>query len=254
MIDIFLVGATWDLFFLMSDFCCVPFASLSLFKTCHITVGRRVVASLRWATNINRPKFLSSMSFQSHGRCVVSAEQQHKMITRSTTSSSNSFLSAGSVACLAVLVVTLNHENDVHYTMNHCQVPCGIFDDPAMINELKQSCLTIRKAIVQSNSLHGQYVDTTPLNANQFIRWVMTKEDHADKIISTMSDYCLCQRVKRANFSTELEYLNALKLHHVVMQAAMKTKQSMDLVACEELELAIDDLAKMYTPVVSTQV
>src|SRR3569623_119654 len=28
------------------------------------------------------------------------------------------------------------------------QVPCGIFDDPAMVNELKQAAETIRKAMV----------------------------------------------------------------------------------------------------------
>jgi hypothetical protein len=202
-----------------------------------------MVASLRGGTNTKNRKFLSSLSTQSHGRC---AGYQH------VTSSFN-LLSATSVAVIASLVA-FNQENDFRYTMNHCQVPCGIFDDPAMINELKQSCLTIRKAIVQANALHGHYVDTTPLNANQFIRWIMTKEDHADKIVSTISDYCLCQRVKRANFPTELEYLNALKLHHVVMQAAVKAKQSMDLIACEELDLAIDDLAMIYTPLVATQV
>jgi hypothetical protein len=191
------------------------------------------------------------VSTQSHGSARSVGHQQ---VTAAASSSSiNNLLSAASIAC-AVALVALNHESGCRYTMNHCQVPCGIFDDPAMINELKQSSLTIRKAIVQSNALHGQYIDTTPLNANQFIRWVMTKEDHADKIISTISDYCLCQRVKRANFHTEVEYLNALKLHHVVMQAAMRAKQSMDLVACEELELAIDDLAMMYTPVMATQV
>lgn len=146
------------------------------------------------------------------------------------------------------------HRHNTRYTMNHCQVPCGIFDDPAMINDLRQYCLTIRKAIVQSNALHGQYVDTTPLNANQFIRWVMTKEDHANKIIAIISDYCLCQRVKRSNFASEGEYLQALKLHHDVMQAAMKAKQSMDIVSCEVLELAVEDLSKMYTSVAATQV
>mmetsp|Transcript_10188 Transcript_10188/g.18584 ORF Transcript_10188/g.18584 Transcript_10188/m.18584 type:complete len:142 (+) Transcript_10188:446-871(+) len=139
------------------------------------------------------------------------------------------------------------------YTFNHCQVPCGIFDDPAMVQELRQACLTIRKAIAQANELHGNYVDTTPLNANQFVRWVMTKEDHCSKIITTVSEYCLCQRVKKASFANEAEYLQALKVHHTVMQAAMKAKQSMDIKDCEILEHAVDDLAKMYTPIVATQ-
>ena len=132
-------------------------------------------------------------------------------------------------------------------TSNHCQVPCGIFDDPAMVNQLQQSCTTIRKAIVESNKLHADYVDTTPLNANQFIRWVATKEQHADEIIKTVSDYCLCQRVKRPLFKTEEEYLKALKVHHEVLQAAMKAKQSMDVETCDALEHAVDTLSKLYT-------
>jgi hypothetical protein len=35
----------------------------------------------------------------------------------------------------------------------HCQVPCGIFDDPAIVAEVKQACATIRKAMVQINEL-----------------------------------------------------------------------------------------------------
>jgi hypothetical protein len=36
------------------------------------------------------------------------------------------------------------------------------------------------------------------------------------------------------------------------MQAAMNAKQSKDVRACEELELANNDLAMIYTPVVAT--
>merc|ERR1712060_394516 len=38
----------------------------------------------------------------------------------------------------------------------HCQVPCGIFDDPALVEEIKQACATIRKAMVQVNELHAE--------------------------------------------------------------------------------------------------
>ena len=181
---------------------------------------------------------------------------RHQNDAHYLSSSARQVLAVG-VFCAAVAVAGEDpnnfHNNTRIYTLNHCQVPCGIFNDPAMVEDLKQACLTIRKAIVQSNELHGNYVDTTPLNANQFIRWIMTKEEHANKIISTVSDYCLCQRVKRGSFATEADYLNALKIHHVVMQAAMKAKQSMDIQACEALEHAVADLAKMYTPVVATQ-
>ena len=35
----------------------------------------------------------------------------------------------------------------------HCQVPCGIFDDPARVDALKEDAATVRKAMVQINEL-----------------------------------------------------------------------------------------------------
>lgn len=132
-------------------------------------------------------------------------------------------------------------------TSNHCQVPCGIFDDPAMVNEVRQACKTIRKAIDQSQSLYGDGSDQGVQSVNQIVRWINTKEEHCNKIIHLMADYCLCQRVKRDSFHSEADYLRALKMHHAVMQAAMKAKQSTDLAACDALEHAVEHLAKMYS-------
>jgi hypothetical protein len=100
--------------------------------------------------------------------------------------------------------------------------------------------------MMQSAGLWGEKKEEVQ-TMNQLVRWIKTKEEHCDRIIKTMGDYCLCQRVKRANFKTEEEYLQALKIHHVVMQAAMKAKQTMDTKACDDLEHAVEDLAKMYT-------
>ena len=35
------------------------------------------------------------------------------------------------------------------YASCHCQVPCGIFDDPVRASLLKEDAATIRKAMVQ---------------------------------------------------------------------------------------------------------
>ena len=125
-------------------------------------------------------------------------------------------------------------------------MPCGIFDDPAIVAEIKQACATIRKAMVQSKELHAT-IGSDLLAMNQMIRWVTTKEEHCSKIITTVAEYCLCQRVKKDIFSSESDYADALKSHHAVMQAAMKAKQTMDVAACDTLEHAVEDFAKMYT-------
>ena len=112
---------------------------------------------------------------------------------------------------------------------------------------MKEDAATIRKAIVQSTELHAT-AGGDVLAMNQMTRWIMTKEDHCCKIITRVGEYCLCQPVKKAVFKTDEEYVEALKAHHAVMQAAMKCKQVMDVTACDALDAAITLMGKMYLP------
>ena len=99
--------------------------------------------------------------------------------------------------------------------------------------------------MVQAKELHATS-GSDLLAMNQMTRWIVTKEEHAQKIILLVADYCLCQRVKKEIFATDTDYVDALKAHHAVMQCAMKTKQQVDTVACDALDHAIGDFAKMY--------
>jgi len=111
-------------------------------------------------------------------------------------------------------------------------VPCGIFDDPVRVALLKEDGATIRKAMVQVVAVPAYTVvggavgvvqwrgpscpppnlpkspcvqvtalaaDTAPLSLNQAVRWVSVKEQHASNIITMVSEYMLCQRVKKAD-------------------------------------------------------
>ncbi|CAE8604159.1 unnamed protein product [Polarella glacialis] len=91
------------------------------------------------------------------------------------------------------------------------------------------------------------------LNLNQMARWVRTKEDHAGKIISLVTEYCLCQRIRpvadpKTPFKSEADYIAALEAHHKVMLSAVKCKQSVDPGNAEALEAAVADMCKMYLP------
>ena len=79
------------------------------------------------------------------------------------------------------------------------------------------------------------------------MRWINTKEEHAKNIITTASEYMLAQRVKKELFADDAEYQQALVAHHVLMQAAVKTKQVVDVATCDVLDHAISDVGAMYT-------
>ena len=105
--------------------------------------------------------------------------------------------------------------------------------------------------MVQINELTD--AGLTAQSINQITRWVNTKEEHAKKIIDLVANYCLCQRMKPAGelgspFTTAKDYMDALKAHHNVMTAAMKSKQSVDLSAADALEHTVGDMVKMYMP------
>ena len=130
----------------------------------------------------------------------------------------------------------------------HCQVPCGIFDDPKLVADVKEAVSTIKKAMVQIGELSA---NMTAQNINQITRWVNTKEEHAGKIISLMSEYCLCQRVKpvsdpKTPFASEDEYVSAIQSHHKVMLAAVKCKQNVDPAVADALDVAVVEMSKMY--------
>ncbi|MEM7791775.1 MAG: superoxide dismutase [Ni], partial [Verrucomicrobiota bacterium] len=75
----------------------------------------------------------------------------------------------------------------------HCQVPCGIYDDDARVTAMLEDAATVAKACKMIAELEGK---TDPQSMQQVVRWVSNKESHAQKIIITMADYYLTQRVK----------------------------------------------------------
>ena len=83
---------------------------------------------------------------------------------------------------------------------------------------------------------------TDAQSQNQLVRWVMNKEAHAQKIITTISDYFLTQRVK----PDQPDYAERLKNHHLVILAAMKAKQNADGASVESLKKSIEALSSYY--------
>jgi len=153
-------------------------------------------------------------------------------------------------AGLSILVLTCMASsflwtNDAQPTLAHCQVPCGIFDDPARVAELREDAGTIAKAMDQISLLSGQH---DAQSANQAARWIVTKEHHASHIIEVVSEYFLAQRVKPVARGDDgmRPYARSLMDHHAVIVAAMKAKQNTDKSFADALAQAIEAMGEHY--------
>ncbi len=121
----------------------------------------------------------------------------------------------------------------------HCQIPCGIYADHARVSAMLEDAATIEKSAQLIAELAGK---SDAQSQNQLVRWVMNKEQHAQKIIATISDYFLTQRVK----AEQKDYAERLKKHHAVIVAAMKAKQNADLKYVKTLQDSIQALTDYY--------
>ena len=121
----------------------------------------------------------------------------------------------------------------------HCQVPCGIYGDNQRVRMMREDLATITKAMKQIRALAKK---KDAKSRNQLVRWVVTKEQHGEKIIRTISDYFMAQKIKPG----KPKYVEKLKAHHAVMVAAMKCKQTTDGKAAIALGKAIAGIAAYW--------
>lgn len=127
----------------------------------------------------------------------------------------------------------------------HCEIPCGIYGDSLRVSLLKEHVSTIEKSIKMISELSGQ---TNP-NYNQLVRWVMNKEEHAEKIQDIVSQYFLHQRVKLTNPSDKEhynKYIQQLTELHKISVYSMKAKQSTDISNIEMLKKSIASFEEIY--------
>ncbi len=127
----------------------------------------------------------------------------------------------------------------------HCQVPCGIYNDHARIQLMLEDVTTITKAMNQINELVNK---GDPQSVNQASRWIATKEHHASDIITVVSEYFLTQKLKEVDKDApgRAKYLEALAVHHHVLRAAMKTKQTVEPAHADALRAAVQALGERY--------
>lgn len=127
----------------------------------------------------------------------------------------------------------------------HCEVPCGIYNDELRIELIKEHIQTIEKAMNQIDEIQM----SENINYNQLIRWINTKEEHANLIQEIAEQYFLTQRVKFAEPSDKEKYttyVNQLTYLHQIIVFSMKAKQTTDLKNITELNNSVSRFEKSY--------
>jgi nickel superoxide dismutase len=143
------------------------------------------------------------------------------------------------LAALAIVALTSST------ALAHCQIPCGIYDDPMRFIQLEEHVTTIEKSMNQIQALSKEQEP----NWNQIVRWVVNKEAHADKLTEIVTFYFLAQRVKPADATDRAahsKYLRQLTLLHEMVFYAMKAKQTTDLENCAKLRSLIAEFKASY--------
>lgn len=135
------------------------------------------------------------------------------------------------VVCLMFLLPAVS-------AFSHCEIPCGIYDDGMRIQLIREHITTIEKSMNTILSLAKE----KDHDANQLIRWVMNKEDHANQLQEIVTQYFMTQRIKpdAKNYSKKIESLHQMLIY------SMKCKQTTDLNNVEKLKSLVTDFEKLY--------
>ncbi len=128
---------------------------------------------------------------------------------------------------------------------SHCQIPCGIYNDPARFDMIAEHTTTIEKSMKQITSLSKQ----DKPDMNQIVRWVQNKEAHADELSHIVTHYFMAQRIKLVGDTKSeayKEYIRKLTLLHEMLVYSMKAKQTTDLSNVEKLKTLLAEFRAAY--------
>jgi nickel superoxide dismutase len=136
---------------------------------------------------------------------------------------------------LAVIVIVLLSVSPAY---SHCEIPCGIYDDQMRVHMIAEHINTIEKSMNEIIRLQAE----EPKNYNQIVRWIMNKENHADKLQDIVTQYFMTQRIKIDDDA----YTKKLAVLHKMIVYAMKCKQTVDLSHTEILRNLLKQFSELY--------
>lgn len=103
----------------------------------------------------------------------------------------------------------------------HCQMPCGIYHDEMVFDQIDQFVETTVKAI----SVMEDNPFKTVQDRAAFVRWVVQKDKGADDVAHLITTYFLQQKIKPGEDDTVKRVLSA----HQLLFYLVQIKQNVDL-------------------------
>lgn len=134
----------------------------------------------------------------------------------------------------AIVMVLLS----VSVARSHCEIPCGIYDDQMRVHMIAEHIDTIEKSMNQVVKLQSE----DQKNYNQLVRWIVNKENHADKLQDILTQYFMTQRIK----IDDNAYTKKLVVLHKMIVYAMKCKQTIELSHTETLRNLLKQFSELY--------
>lgn len=121
---------------------------------------------------------------------------------------------------------------------SHCQMPCGIYHDELVFNQIDQYIETMYKGITElKNSKFS-----TPFERNNFIRWVSLKDSASDEIAVLITEYFLQQKIKPGESDTPKRLVSA----HKMLFELTAIKQNVDLKMIEDFADEWENFKQMF--------
>jgi nickel superoxide dismutase len=151
----------------------------------------------------------------------------------------------GKRATLTALTGVLLLAGVTGVVFSHCEIPCGIYDDPMRLDMMAEHITTLEKSIKQINMLS----ETGEKNYNQLVRWIGNKEHHADAFTEIVTQYFMAQRIKPAAEGSGAAYegyIHKLTLLHQMIVTSMKCKQTTDLKNIAQLRSLLSEFRTAY--------
>lgn len=96
----------------------------------------------------------------------------------------------------------------------HCQMPCGIYHDDMVFDQIDQYIETMVKGVSVLNENKFNNLQ----ERNEFVRWIMQKENASNETADLITTFFLQQKIKPGEEDTPKRVLSAHKLLFLLVQ------------------------------------